>query len=354
MESSEDKRYQPSQKKLSDARRKGEVPRSQEVGVALTYLAFVTTLSLFGGPILQEVVLYLSEFLDPIALLGGNRSELIVRNRVYGVVVEIIGTIAPVLLSASFLIIIMLALQRSIIFVSSNIKPKWKRVSFFAGVRRKFGTDGLFEFSKSFIKLLIYMITLIIFLIPLVGSISVASLLNPKIGILFIFEKSILLLLLATFISIIIAIIDYSWQVNQFIKKNMMSYQEIKEEHRESEGDPHFKSARRQRAIEIASNRMMQEVPNANVIIVNPSHYAIALGWNPLKHPAPIVLAKGVDEVALRIRSTGEDNCIPVFVDIPTARHLVATVAIGELIPSSHFEAVAAAVRFAQSAQQTR
>jgi flagellar biosynthetic protein FlhB len=131
-----------------------------------------------------------------------------------------------------------------------------------------------------------------------------------------------------------------------------MTLKELKDESKEAEGDPHLKQHRRMRAQELALNQMMGEVPNADVIIVNPTHYAVALKWSRMPGAAPECVAKGVDEVALRIREAATEAGVPIHSDPPTARALYATTDIGREIDPDHYEPVAAAIRFAEAMRQ--
>ena len=149
-----------------------------------------------------------------------------------------------------------------------------------------------------------------------------------------------------------IAAIDYIWQRADHARKLRMTHQELKEEQKQAEGDPMLKAQRRRRAEEIATNRMMLDVPKADVIIVNPTHYAVALQWRRGVDAAPKVTAKGVDGVAFRIRETAERAGVPVHSDPPTARALEATTEIGAEIAPAHYQAVAAAIRFAEAMRE--
>jgi flagellar biosynthetic protein FlhB len=129
----------------------------------------------------------------------------------------------------------------------------------------------------------------------------------------------------------------------------MMTRQEMTEEHKESEGDPHFRAHRRQRGQEIALNRMLQAVPEADVVVVNPTHYAVALKWNRKDRRAPVCVAKGQDEIAARIRERAIEAGVPIHRDPPTARALHAALDVGDEIGREHYQAVAAAIRFAEA-----
>ena len=127
----------------------------------------------------------------------------------------------------------------------------------------------------------------------------------------------------------------------------MMSRKELTDESKDAEGDPYMKQKRRQKGQEIASKQMIQDVPNADVVIVNPTHYAVALKWSRLPGDVPVCVAKGVDEIAARIREKAQESAVPIHSDPPTARALHAVVEIGQEIPPENYRAVAAAIRFA-------
>jgi flagellar biosynthetic protein FlhB len=147
----------------------------------------------------------------------------------------------------------------------------------------------------------------------------------------------------------VIGAVDFLWQVSEHHRKNRMSHEELKEEVKQSEGDPHMKQQRRQRGMDIATNRMLRDVPSADVVIVNPTHYAVALKWDRGKVGAPVCVAKGVDEIAARIREVAAEAGVPMRRDPATARALHASVEIGQEILPEHYRAVAAAIRFAEA-----
>ncbi len=142
--------------------------------------------------------------------------------------------------------------------------------------------------------------------------------------------------------------IDYLWQHHDHLRKNRMSHKEIRDEHKQQEGDPYLKQERRQRGSQIASQQMMADVPEADVIIVNPSHYAVALKWSRAPGSAPICVAKGVDHIARTIRECAMENGVPIHRDPPTARAIHASTEIGQEIDPDQYRSVAAAIRFAE------
>jgi len=144
-----------------------------------------------------------------------------------------------------------------------------------------------------------------------------------------------------------IGAVDWMWEWAQHQLKNRMSRQDLMDETKSSEGDPQMKQQRRSRAQAIATNQMLADVPKADVVIVNPTHFAVALRWDRVGGDVPVCVAKGVDEIASSIRAAAAEAGVPVFSDPPTARSLHASVEIGAQIQPDHFRAVAAAIRFA-------
>jgi flagellar biosynthetic protein FlhB len=159
-------------------------------------------------------------------------------------------------------------------------------------------------------------------------------------------------LIIALLLALPVGVVDAVFQHAEHIRKNMMSRQEIQDEVKDSEGDPHVKGQRRQKGQQIAMGQMMADVPKADVVIVNPTHYAVALQWSREKGSAPKCVAKGVDEVAAAIRRVANEHAVPIHSDPPTARALHATIEIGEEIMEEHYAPVAAAIRFAEAMRQ--
>ena len=351
MSESDEKPHEPSQKKLLDARKKGEIVRSQELNLSILYLSLFSTLYFLGQNIFEDVFVSLKAFFD-LAIGSSIANAYQPRDKaIFDISNEIIVATIPVIGGGLAALVLSFFAQNSLIFVGSNIYLKLDRISPLAGAKKKFGSNGFFEFLKSAIKLGIYSFILIAFLYKSLDDMVLLSQIEPRVGISALLTKCSFLLSLALIVSISLTFIDYIWQRSQFLKKNRMSQQEVKDEFRDSEGDPQFKGVRRQRAIEIASNGMMRDVPGADVVVVNPTHVAVALKWDRNSHSAPILIAKGYDEIALRIRMIATENDVPIFEDIHAAWQLCGDLNIGDEIHTTHYEAVASAIRFAQRAQ---
>ena len=246
----------------------------------------------------------------------------------------------------------MLFVQRAFVFAPEKVAPKMNRISIISGAKNKFGASGMFEFAKSAFKLVLTSILLVWFISGRLDQLITTTAMSPGQLATGIGDILVDFLLLVFVSALVIGGVDYMWQFAQHLKKNRMSLKEIKDEAKDSEGDPHFKQQRRQRGYEIAMNQMLADVPDADVIIVNPTHYSVALKWDRMTGGAPVCVAKGVDEIAARIRELAEENAVPIFSDPPTARALHATVEIGEEITRDHYRAVAAAIRFAEEIRQ--
>jgi flagellar biosynthesis protein FlhB len=215
-------------------------------------------------------------------------------------------------------------------------------------VQNKFGRHGLFEFAKSSTKLVIYSVIMGYFLIGQIERILGSIYLPPLLIIAELGWMIVVLLGIVLLVSIVLGGVDYLWQFAEHMRKNRMSRKEMMDELKQSEGDPFIKQQRRQRGQELATNKMLLDVPAADVIIVNPTHFAVALKWDRSAAMAPHCVAKGVDETAARIRALAHEHAVPVHSDPPTARALYAEVEIGQEISQAHYRAVAAAIRFAE------
>ncbi len=342
-----DKIYDPTPKKLEDARKKGDIAKSQDVSVVASYAGLLIIMTAAGATTISaagEGLMVLLDQADSISLLffEGNPSAPF-----GGIMWQLSNAIAPWFLAPMAAVILSIVLQRAFLFTPSKIKPKGSRLNPISNAKNKFGRGGLFEFGKSFAKLVIYSICLGIFLKARLPEMTHAIQLDPQMVPALLGRVLIEFLMIVAVISGAIAGIDYIWQHSEFMRKNMMSRKELTDESKDAEGDPYMKQKRRQKGQEIASKQMIQDVPNADVVIVNPTHYAVALKWSRLPGDVPVCVAKGVDEIAARIREKAQESAVPIHSDPPTARALHAVVEIGQEIPPENYRAVAAAIQFA-------
>jgi flagellar biosynthetic protein FlhB len=352
-QSASDKEHDATDKKLSDAREKGEIPRSTDLITAGSYLGFLLAGATLGGDMLLKsaeaggVLLAQSDRLSAVWTKGAGQSVLTVLG-------AMVGPLAPLFLIPFVAAMLMVIAQRAMIFTPSKLAPKLDRISPVSGLKNKLGRKGLFEFVKSFSKLLIISVLLFSFLTGQADDLLRMIYLTPAISTALLLQIVIRFLGLIAMIVLAIGGLDYFWQRAEHLRSNRMSRKEMMDEHKNSEGDPHFKAKRRQRGHEIATSRMLQDVRTADVVIVNPTHYAVALKWDRLSGRAPICVAKGVDEIAQRIRERAAEAAVPLHSDPPTARMLFAALEIGQEVHPDHYRVVAAAIRFSESIRQRK
>ena len=349
---SSEKSHEPTQKKLDDARKKGDVARSNDINVALSYLGVLLFFAALGGGAASSLgtslQIALSKAFDTRNSLGFSSGYFA------PFLLQAGGFVAVFALIPAAMIILALIAQRALLFTPSKLQPKLSRLSVLKNAKNKFGRNGLFEFAKSFTKLLVYSLCLALFLSLNFDRIVGASAGSERGALLVLFSLLKAFLSIAVLIAAVIAAIDFGWQVLEHQRKNKMSHKELRDEMKDSEGDPHLKQARRGRAQEIALNKMMAELPFADVVIVNPTHFAVALKWEGARTTAPVCVAKGVDEIALRMRAIAKDSNVPIHADPPTARALFSVVEIGQEIRPEHYAAVAVAIRFADTLKKTK
>lgn len=344
-----EKSHEPTQHKLDEARKKGELARSADLNTAASYAGFLLAALAVGAGSIQTVSTAM------MVLLGqaSDLAALLFEGSAAGPIGGLLGTIGLGLL-AWFLIPFFSVLgavmaQRSLVFAPTKLHPKLSRISPVSNAKNKYGLSGLFEFAKSFAKLFFYSVLLAAYLsfrLPeMAGSLHAEPLVIGALMAKMLIEFVFVVLVIAA----AIGVVDYIWQHFDHQRKNRMSHREIKEEHKQKEGDPHMKQERRQRATQIASQQMIAEVPGADVVIVNPTHYAVALKWSRMPGAAPVCIAKGVDHIAHAIRDAAMAHGVPVRSDPPTARAVYAMTQIGDEIDPQHYRAVAAAIRFAEA-----
>lgn len=347
-----EKPHEPTQRKLEKAREKGEIPRSNDLSTAAAYGGLCIAAVAVGSSVLTGLGSALQTLIDRPEALAPLFFDDFGTTPAGGLIGQVLVTILPFFLLPALAALAAIIAQRAFVVSGTKIKPKLSRISLISNAKNKFGRGGLFEFFKSFAKLLIYSACLFLFVRAELPEMTNTLNLGPGLA------TATLLRLCVEFLFIVCAIagtiggIDYLWQRAEHLRKNRMTDKEIRDEMKEAEGDPYMKQQRRQRGQEIARQQMMADVPKADVVIVNPTHYAVALKWTRTPGSAPVCVAKGVDEVAAVIRRIASENGVPLHSDPPTARKLHADVEIGDQIGPADYRAVAAAIRFADDMRQ--
>ncbi|WP_276606129.1 EscU/YscU/HrcU family type III secretion system export apparatus switch protein [Paracoccus liaowanqingii] len=263
------------------------------------------------------------------------------------------AALATVALALILVVAILLGLvaTRGLIFSPQKLTPDFKRINIVKNAGQKFGANGLVTFALSVGKAGLVCLggwMLFMSLLDRIGASAMAE--GQWVAGLVTILGQVLVLGLA--ISILFTLPDMLWKWADHRRKNRMSHKEMQDEHKDSEGDPHLKAARRQRAVDLAMKQMLTDVAGADVVIVNPTHYAVALKWKRGSGRAPVCVAKGTDEVAARIRARAVKEGVPIWSDPPCARAIHAQVKVGQEIRRDHFAAAAAAIRFAERMRQ--
>jgi len=347
-EDDESREFDPTPQKIEQARKRGDLVRSAEVTVAAVYGGIVIAALAFGQASLERfgtlssVMLDQADTLSTEFLHGGSSPML------GGLLWQVTLALAPWVVIPAVVVLLALIAQRAIVFAPDKVMPKGNRIDPITNFGQKFGRIGLFEFLKSFVKMVVIAFILGKFLMRELPAILLTQRMDAPMVSSLVAQLIVEFLLLMLLLAGVIAAIDYLWQQMQFLRRNRMTRKELMDEMKQSEGDPHVKSQRRQKAIEIATRQMVSEVAKADVVIVNPTHYAVALKWERGAKRAPVCIAKGVDEIAARIREVASESGVPIHSDPPTARMLYANVEIGDEIKPEHYRPVAAAIRFAE------
>ncbi|MDO8913814.1 MAG: flagellar biosynthesis protein FlhB [Phenylobacterium sp.] len=331
--------------KLSKAREQGDVPKTPDLPLLASFAAAASVIAFAGGAMCRDLALAMMPFIahpDSISVSGGGSQE---------VLYYVMKAGAPLILGVMFAAALAGAagnlVQTGLMFTPSKVfKFDYKKISPMAGLKRMFGVDALMQFAKSLVK--IGLVGWIGYLVvkPHMAEFTQLSAMDPNAILPFAARLIRALAFSIAGFLLLIAGLDWFWQKQRFMKRQRMSKEDLKEEYKQTEGDPHIKGKQKQLRMVRARQRMMQNVPGATVVVMNPTHYAVALKYEAGGQGAPQCVAKGMDAIALRIRKVAEEAGVPVIVDPPLARSLYASVEIEEFIPQNHYEAVAKIIGF--------
>ncbi|ABA04399.1 Flagellar biosynthetic protein FlhB [Nitrobacter winogradskyi Nb-255] len=333
-----EKTEDPTQKRLDDALERGDVAKSQEVNTWFVIAGATLVLSTFSGSIG-------SGFELPLRNLIANSWQIRTDGPGLLALAEQIGYRLAAALGVPLLLLMMAAvagnvIQHRFVWSGETLKPKLSKISMVSGAKRIFGKQAAANFAKGLFKVLALGAVMTAVLWPERSRLDAMVRLDPNalLGI----TKSLTLQLLGAVIVMLalVAIADYLFQYRQWFERQKMSLREMKEEFKQSEGDPHIKARIRQLRHVRMKKRMMAAVPQASVIITNPTHYSVALSYER-GMSAPVCVAKGVDNIALKIREIAREHDIPVVENVPLARALYAAVEIDDEVPVEHYHAVA-------------
>lgn len=344
-----DKSFEATPQKLQEARKKGEIARSTELLTAASYAGFLVAILVSGESRLSHLGATLAVIIGQSAQIAPLFFDGAGTVPARGIIQATGSGLLPIFVYPALAVMLALFATRGIVFAPSKVQPKLSKVSIISNAKNKYGRTGLFQFVLSFSKLMIYSAILAIFLYHRTSEMVAALHTTPQYTVILLAKICIEFLIYVVIVSAIIGGIDAIWQHFEHLRKNKMSRKEVMDETKNSEGDPYMKQERRQRAQSLAGSQVAVEVAAADVVIVNPTHFAVALKWERAPGQAPVCVAKGVDETALRIREIAKENAVPIHSDPPTARALHSTTNVGDQIAPEHYKAVAAAIRFAEN-----
>ncbi len=338
------------QKKLEDARKEGQVAKSREIGNGLGLLALFFLLKIWVGNIgLQLLEIFpgiYNRIPDIVTFRNGQMPEADTRAVFVLMMGQTIVVIAPVLIVGFVIAFVSDVAQVGWHPTAKPMAPKFNKLNPMQGFKRLFSVNALVELIKSIAK-----IGLIIYICYAYLKDRWALLLNLydmslMQGVALAAETVIDLGIRVSAIYMIIALADFAYQKVKFSNDMKMTKQEIKEEYKQQEGDPQIKGQIRQKMREASRRRMMQDLPQADVVITNPTHYAVAIKYDPELADAPIVIAKGEDYMAARIKEVAKENKIEIVENKPLARMLYANVDVGQAVPPELYQAVAEVLAF--------
>ena len=336
-----EKTEKPTPKKLKEARKEGQIPRTQELGTWAGVAAASALLPMLVGNAFESV----GELFVQIGVVARRPEEAALSALLGQALTAFLETVLPLALCLMLVGFIASAAQGGVTVSAKGMKPTLKKLNPFPGMKRMFGTHGIWEATKAVIKTVALASVVIVTSSDAKALVSAAGALPLSAVVATFTSSAVLLFRVVAVTGLVIAIADYVVVRMQIMKKLKMSRYEIQQEHKNSEGDPHVKGQRRSMALAMSRNRMMVEVAEADVLLVNPTHVAVALKYDPAKG-APRVVAKGADEIAAKLRERAAEARVPMVQDIPLARALHASCDLGQEVPPQLFTAVARVLAF--------
>lgn len=351
MADEDQKTEEPSGKRLNEAQEKGQVPESQEVGHWFMLFAGTLVVVLFGTQIGRRMMTGLLPFIEAPHLIPTDARQL---TRILG---QLCGDVALLLLAPVLILLVasLIAnrLQHPLVFSLEPIMPKLSSIDPLKGLKNLFSATALVDLIKSLVKFAVIGGSALAVIWPERLRLEAAGAMEPA-DVALLTRTLVLQLMIAVLSALaVIAVLDFVWSWWKHRDGLKMSKQELKDEHKDSEGDPKIKAKIRQIRFERAQKRMMAQVPLASVVVTNPTHYAVALQYNP-GMSAPKLVAKGVDSMARRIREVAEEHGVPIVENPPIARAIHANVELEQEIPPAMYKAVAEIIGYVMKLKRNR
>lgn len=332
-------------KKLKDARKEGKVAKSKELTSAFDLIVLFLCLKIFvsyvGGNLLGLFDLVYGNMADFVRINEGYMSSQAVSTVLFPVIIRWLLTVLPFFAFGVFITFLISVIQVGWTVSAKPMQPKLSKFNPINGFKRIFSKDTLFELVKSIFKVGIIIYIAYTSVRDEAGHLFILYELDLKQAIALVGTLIIDIGLKISIVYLIIGIADYAYQKWKFNDEMKMTKQEVKDEFKNTEGDPQIKGRQRRKMQEVSQRRMMQDVPKADVVITNPTHYAVALKYEAEVRPAPYVVAKGEDYLAQKIKEVARENNVEIVENKPLARMLYSNVDIGADIPPELYQAVA-------------
>ncbi len=340
-----EKTEQPTQKKLDDARKEGQVAKSQEIATAFSLLALFVIIRViypFLGTNFQTLFERVYNNIPNVArTYDGMLPIAYIRSILSNAIITMLLMSAPFFIVAFIIAFLSDIVQVGFKPTSKPLQPKLSKLNPISGMKKIFSARKLFDLLKSILKLAVMAVVIYSFFTGRTESLFLLydMPLKQAIGLMGNLIIDLGFRIAAAYM--IIALIDLIYQRRKFNKDMMMTKKEVKDEYKNSEGDPQVKGAQKRRMMEASRRRMMQQLPQADVVITNPTHYAVAIKYDADEADAPVVVAKGADYLAQKIKEIAKDNKVEIVENKPLARMLYANVEVGEMVPPELYKAVA-------------
>jgi flagellar biosynthetic protein FlhB len=341
----DDKTEKPTAKRKKEARKKGQVAKSTDLNTALVLVGGLVAISMIGGTIVSGVAASMRATFAQISTPNAVTSGAGLNGLFHAALHTLLTTVAPIGGICMGVGVLANVAQVGFRPSASALKPDFKRINPATGFKNTFGPRIAFETAKALAKVAVVGAVVAMALIPDLTNLG-ASVGTPPGALGHLIASGAMgIAIRAVAAFLLIGLIDYAWQKRRHLKQLKMTKQEVKEESKAFTSPPEVRAAMRRRQMQNARARMMAAVPQADVVVTNPTHYAVALAYDGSK-PAPIVVAKGKDLVAAQIRRIATENNVPIVPDPPLARSLHASVELGQMIPAELFAAVAQVLAF--------
>lgn len=333
------KTEEPTERKLTKAREKGQVALSQEVKNWVILLGGAGAMIFMAPVIMSDIRLLLFKFIESPHAIPFDFPHL--RLMASNLFLDVGWILAPLMVLLVLLAIGSSLAQTGLIWATEKIKPDPGKISLIKGAKSKFSLRAIVEFLKGIAKIGLVSVVAVGLVAPFLGDLALLPTFEMVQTLDRIHIIAIWLMVGTVMVMTVVAVLDFLYQRYAHLKKMRMTKQDVKDEQKQAEGDPLIRARIRKLRLERAQRRMMAAVPEADVVVTNPTHYAVALKYKMDDMPAPKLVAKGVDFLAQRIREVAEENDVPVVENPPLARALYATVEIDEEVPEEHYKAVA-------------